>query len=154
MESATRFFDNSGDCIFCRTLAEELIQKKRMVLESEHFAAFVPYAGAAPFITWIFPRRHMASFGSINEAEMRDMAHILKDTLAKLYYGLNNPDYNYCIRSVPHYSACEPYYHWHIQILPRLTTPAGFEIGSGIAVNVALPEETAKFLREFKIEAL
>ena len=151
MESATRFFDNSGDCIFCRTLAEELIQKKRMVLESEHFAAFVPYAGAAPFITWIFPRRHMASFGSINEAEMRDMAHILKDTLAKLYYGLNNPDYNYTIRSIPVKEDGGQYFHWYLTIIPRITNPAGFELGSGIYINSSVPEESAEFLRQVKV---
>jgi len=79
------------------------------------------------------------------------LAQILHDVLAKFYRSMNNPDLNYIIRTVPHHSACEPYYHWHIQVLPRLTTPAGFEIGSGITVNVALPEESAKFLREFKL---
>jgi UDPglucose--hexose-1-phosphate uridylyltransferase len=43
------------------------------------------------------------------------------------------------------------YYLWHIQIIPRLTQVAGFELGSGIYINIALPEETAAFMRDFKV---
>jgi UDPglucose--hexose-1-phosphate uridylyltransferase len=91
------------------------------------------------------------TFADLQPEDIEPLSQILHDVLAKFYRGMNNPDYNYCIRSAPHYSSSGPYYHWHIQIMPRLTTPAGFEIGSGISINVALPEESAKFLREIKI---
>ena len=73
---------------------------------------------------------------------------ILKATLYKLYTKLNDPDYNYVIHTAPIKDEMEDYYHWHLQIIPRLTTPAGFEMGSGIYINISFPEETAQFLRE------
>ncbi len=148
---AQRYFDELGKCVFCDMIKYELAEKERLVMQNDKFVAFVPYAALLPYETWILPLKHSTSFANLLPEDTGSLAQILRDILAKLYYGLNNPDYNYCIKSVPHYSACEPYYHWHIQILPRLTTPAGFEIGSGMAVNVALPEESAKFLREFKV---
>jgi UDPglucose--hexose-1-phosphate uridylyltransferase len=80
--------------------------------------------------------------------DSKTFARILKETLFKLYSKLNNPDYNFVIHTAPIKDEEEDYYHWHLQIIPRLTTPAGFEMGSGIYINVSFPEETAQFLRE------
>jgi len=80
--------------------------------------------------------------------DSKRFAKILKTTLFKLYSMLNNPDYNFVIHTAPIKDEGEDYYHWHLQITPRLTTPAGFEMGSGIYINVSLPEETAQFLKE------
>ncbi len=151
VESAMGFFDLTGKCIFCSTLEQELSAKLRVVSENKSFVSFVPYAGAAPFITWIFPRRHMSSFGDIDDAEMKSFASILKTTISKLYYGLNNPDYNYTIRSIPVKEDGKSYFHWYLTIVPRITLPAGFEVGSGIFINSSLPEESAEFLRNTKV---
>jgi UDPglucose--hexose-1-phosphate uridylyltransferase len=80
--------------------------------------------------------------------DSKRFAKVLKATLLKLYSKLNNPDYNYVIHTAPIRDEQEDYYHWHLQIIPRLTTPAGFELGCGIYINVSFPEETAQFLRE------
>jgi UDPglucose--hexose-1-phosphate uridylyltransferase len=150
IEQAVGYFDITGDCLFCRTLKEELQLKKRVILETENFVSFMPYAGGTPFLIWIFPRRHMASFSQISEEEIVDLARNLKSTLAKLYYGLDNPDYNYTIRSIPVRERGDEYFHWYISIIPRITQPAGFELGSGIFINTSLPEESAEFLRQVK----
>jgi len=150
IEQAVGYFDITGDCIFCRTLKEELQLKKRIIFETDRFVSFMPYAGATPFLIWIFPRRHMASFSQISEDEIVDLARHLKSTLAKLYYGLDNPDYNYTIRSIPVREKGDEYFHWYISIIPRITQPAGFELGSGIFINTSLPEESAEFLRQVK----
>lgn len=152
MDSATRFYDTTGKCIFCETMKDELAAKKRVVLENENFVSFVPYAGAAPFITWIFPKRHFSSFGGINDAEIKNLANILKTTLAKLYFGLNDPDFNYTIRSLPVKEDDKEYFHWYLTIVPRISQPAGFELGSGIFINTSLPEESAEFLRQVKVQ--
>ena len=89
----------------------------------------------------------MSSFGDINEAEIKSLARILRSTLAKLYFGLNNPDVNYTIRSIPIKEDNNDYFHWYLTIIPRISQPAGFELGSGIFINTALPEESAEFLR-------
>ena len=72
----------------------------------------------------------------------------MRQTLRKLYKSLNDPDYNYVIRSTPCHETVEEYFHWHIQILPRVAAVAGFELGSGIYINTVIPERAAKFLRE------
>lgn len=147
IESAVTFFDVTGKCIFCDTLEQEMAAKKRIISENGTFVSFVPYAGAAHFITWIFPKRHTSSFGDIDDAEVKGLASILKLTVSKIYYGLNDPDFNYTIRSIPVKEDGSAYFHWYLSIVPRITLPAGFELGSGIFINSSLPEESAEFLR-------
>lgn len=150
VDGAMRYFDLMGGCVFCQTLERELRDKVRIVMESEKFVSFMPYAGAGPFVIWIYPRRHMASFSRIDDAEMRDLARSLRAVLCKLYYGLGNPDYNYTIRSMPAHENDAEYFHWYISVIPRITQPAGFEMGSGIFINTSLPEESAEFLRQVR----
>jgi len=151
MAEAMRFIDDTGECLFCRTLKDELADSTRVVVESEQFVAFIPYAALSPFHTWIFPRRHTSSFDDITDVEILDLAYNLKTVLAKLYYGLNNPDYNYTIRSLPTDEQFTDYFHWYIAIVPRLSYTAGFELGSGIYINTVTPESSAEFLRSVQI---
>ena len=151
IEEATRFFDDNGECLFCRTLNEELAAGVRIVLETEHFVAFVPYAALSPFHLWIFPRRHASAFDEITEPEIADLATNLRTILAKMYCGLNDPDYNYSIRSIPTRDRHTDYFHWYLTIIPRITKAAGFELGSGMYINSSLPEESARFLRDITI---
>jgi UDPglucose--hexose-1-phosphate uridylyltransferase len=117
-------------------------------METKKFVVLQPFASRFPFETWIIPREHQASFGLISMEDSKTFARILKETLFRHYSKLNNPDYNFVIHTAPIKDEEEDYYHWHLQIIPRLTTPAGFEMGSGIYINVSFPEETAQFLRE------
>ena len=150
--NALKHFDEFGECIFCRVLDQELKESTRVVVETPHFVSFVQYAALTPFSLLIMPRRHMACFAEINEAEMADLARNLRRTLAKLYYGLEDPDFNYVIRTAPLEYNGVRYYHWYLSIIPRLTKTAGFELGSGMFINVSLPEENASFLRGVKTE--
>lgn len=152
MDVAMDYFDDTGECIFCKIMNDELKEKERIVFETNHFVAFVPYAALSPFHTWIFPKRHMSSFIEINESETNDLAYMLKTVLGKFYYGLNNPDFNYCIRSSPNDEHEVEYYHWYLTIVPRLVRTAGFELGSGMYINVTLPEENAEFLRKVELK--
>ncbi len=152
LHEALRHYDEFGECIFCTVLNEELDEARRVVVEGRKFVAFEPFASSSPFATHIFPRRHMASFGDINQEEIQDLAAVLKTVLAKLYFGLENPDFNYTIRSAPAESAGVPYYHWYLSVIPRLTRVAGFELGSGMFINTVLPEAAAEFLRNVKAE--
>jgi UDPglucose--hexose-1-phosphate uridylyltransferase len=151
MEEAIRYFDESGECVFCATLRHELQDRQRIIAESPHFVAFTPYAALSPFHLWIFPRRHSSSFGEIFDHEVTDLAAILRTVLAKLYYGLNDPDFNYSIRSSLTRDGQREYFHWYLVIIPRVARTAGFEIGSGMYINPSLPEESAQFLRDVKL---
>jgi UDPglucose--hexose-1-phosphate uridylyltransferase len=148
-EKAAGHFDDEGTCVYCDILKEGLRARSRLILETERFAAFHPFASRAPFETWILPKRHQASFGSISIEEVKEFARVLKRTLLQLHQALGNPDYNYIIHSAPIKDEQEEYFHWHLQIVPRLVTPAGFELGTGMFINTALPEETAAFIRRF-----
>jgi UDPglucose--hexose-1-phosphate uridylyltransferase len=147
IEEAIRFFDETGECVHCQTLLQEINERVRIVHESDHFVAFIPYAALSPFHLWIHPRRHMSSFDAISDSELEDLGVMLRAVLAKLYHGLNDPDYNYSIRSCPTRSGPTEYLHWYITVIPRVTRTAGFEIGSGMYINTALPEESAAYLR-------
>jgi UDPglucose--hexose-1-phosphate uridylyltransferase len=150
--SALAHFDEFGECIFCRVLEQELKEKVRIVFETEHFVAFIPFAVLTPFSMLIMPRRHMACFHEMKDAEAADLAANLRRTLLKLYRGLEDPDFNYVIRTAPTESMGVKYYHWYVSIIPRLTKLAGFELGSGMFINVSLPEENASFLRNVSVE--
>jgi len=148
LERAASFFDFNGKCVFCMMLESELQEKTRIVMETEKFVTFMAYASPAPFATWIFPRRHSASFADITNEEISDLAKTLKNVLSKLYHGLDNPDFNYSIRSIPVGEKGAEYFHWYLSIIPRLSQPAGFELGSGMFINTALPETAAEYLRQ------
>lgn len=152
LHEALRHYDEFGECIFCEVMKEELEERERIVVESKHFVAMEPYASPSPFNTHIYPRRHMASFGDITDRELKDLAEVLRTVLAKLYRGLNDPDFNYSIRTAPAEAAGVKYYHWYVSIIPRLTRVAGFELGSGMFINTVLPEAAAEFLRNVKVE--
>ena len=151
LETALKSYDDLGRCIFCATLEEEREEAVRIVEENEHFAAFIPFAALSPFHLWIFPKRHSASFGRSEKVEVKSLARILRRVLAKLYHGLGDPDYNLVIRTAPKQSEEVRYYHWYLSVLPRLTKITGFELGSGMFVNVAQPEASARFLREVEV---
>lgn len=147
-EKAASHFDDQGTCVYCDILREGLRVRKRLIMETDNFAIFHPFAPRAPFETWIIPKVHNASFWAISPEEIREFARVLKRYLVKLYKGLNNPDYNFIIHTAPIKDEQEEYFHWHLQIIPRLVTPAGFELGTGMFINTALPEETAAFMRD------
>jgi UDPglucose--hexose-1-phosphate uridylyltransferase len=145
---ATDYFDQTGDCLYCVLLQEELAARQRVVAENDHYAAIVPYAAHVPFETWILPKGHRSSFGREEPHRIRPLAELLKIVLAKLYVGLENPDFNLTVNTAPRGDEDKRYFLWHMEILPRLTKPAGFELGSGMSINTVLPEEAARFLRE------
>jgi UDPglucose--hexose-1-phosphate uridylyltransferase len=146
-EQAQRYYDEWGRSVFADILTFELQDRRRVILENESFVSFVPFAAEVPFEVWIMPKRQQADFGSISDAEMGDLAVVLWDVLVRLRDRLGDPDYNYIVNSAARYKAGEPHLCWYFQIRPRLTTRAGFEIGSGISVNPSIPEEDAGFLK-------
>jgi len=152
IEQAVKYFDNHGRCVYCDMIEEEIRQKDRILLESEFFVAFCPFAARSPFECRIYPKYHSASYMLITDAEIDDLAVVLHDVLARLHFGLNNPDYNYIIRSAPMGDEDTKHLHWYMVIIPKISTAAGFEIGSGIYINSVAPEDSAEFLREVDIE--
>src|SRR6266849_198397 len=152
LQEARRRYDEFGKCIFCVVLEEELRVQTRIVMTTDHFVALEPFASTTPFCTHIYPRRHMANFGEISSDEIGDLARILRQMLAKLYFGLANPDFDYAIRMAPVENAGVNYYHWYLNIVPRLMPQSSLEMRSGMFMNTVLPEKAAEFLREVPVE--
>ncbi|HEX3630182.1 MAG TPA: DUF4921 family protein [Candidatus Dormibacteraeota bacterium] len=149
LAGARRCLDTYGGCGFCRTLEEERQAAARIVFENEAFVVFAPFAARTPFETWVMPRRHRASFGDLDEAsEKPAFAEALQLTLSALREGLNDPPFNYYIHSAPLKAKVDQDYHWHLELIPKLSTAAGFELGTGMWINVVKPEDSAAFLRE------
>jgi UDPglucose--hexose-1-phosphate uridylyltransferase len=149
---ALRHYDEVGECMFCHMMESEIEDQTRIVLKTEHCVAMEVFASATPFATYVFPLRHMASFGDISDTEVADLARTLRTLLAKIYVGLRNPDLNYTVRSAPADYAAARHFHWYVSVIPRLTRTAGFELGSGMFINTVLPEAAAEFLRNVVVE--
>ncbi|GIW07452.1 MAG: galactose-1-phosphate uridylyltransferase [Dehalococcoidia bacterium] len=144
---AMQHYDDLGTCLYVDILGRELSDGRRVVLEGARFVAFQPFASASPFETWIMPRFHQPSFGDADDDALNDLASILRSVLSGLSRELGDPDYNYVIQSAPVGDEGREYFVWHLRIVPRLSTAAGFELGSGMLVNPSRPEDTAAALR-------
>jgi UDPglucose--hexose-1-phosphate uridylyltransferase len=151
-DEAQRSFDEWGTCAYCDMVEFELSDRTRVICDNDDFLAFIPYAAEVPFEILILPKEHSADFGTISPTQTISFAAILKAVLVKLYTKLKNPAYNYAIVTAARYKASEPHLHWYCQIRPHLTTPAGFEMGSGIRINPSLPEADAAFLNGMDTE--
>ncbi len=150
-EVAMHYYDKTGRCLYSDLVERELGVDKRIVMCTDKFVVLHPFASQRPFETWIMPRRRQASFGNVSHEDLGGLAHVLRIVLLKFQWGLNNPDFNYVIDSAPIGDENKHHYMWHIRIVPRLTEVAGFEIGSGMYINTAVPEETAQFMRNLDV---
>ena len=135
-------------CLFCDIVVQEMDQKVRIVEETGEFLAFSPYAPRFPFETWIVPKRHQCAYEMIEGDQARGLAAVFRRTLRRLNLALENPPFNFIVHSAPYQERAAEFYHWHIEIMPKLTKVAGFEWGSGFYINPTPPEESAKYLRE------
>ncbi len=161
LDSGKEHFLAKERCLFCDIINQELALKERIIYETREFIVLAPFASRFPFECAIYPRRHSHDYTLMNDAELYEFARVLKATLYKLKVALNDPPYNFVIHTAPyttprpgkeHYWKTLPYdYHWHIEIIPRLTRVAGFEWGTGFYINTASPEMAAEFLQNVEL---
>ncbi len=148
LQGAKLYFDYKERCVFCDIISYELSCMKRVIFENEDFVAICPYASRFPFEVWILPRRHDPMYEDIQENELKNFTQIMKVINKKICFSLSNPPYNYLLHTSPLKSYNLPHYHWHLEIMPKLTGVGGFEWGTGFYINCVPPEEAAKFLME------
>lgn len=135
-----------GNCLFCQVIASEIEHRERVVTENDAFVALAPFASKTPFETWILPKAHASSYTGVAANSLPLLADLLQVVVRSLNDALDNPPYNLALHTGVH--AGRPDFHWHIEILPRLTNQAGFDWGTGFFVNPTLPEDAVRFLRE------
>lgn len=148
MGGCREYFRFRDRCLFCDIIVQEMEQKVRIVEETGEFLAYSPYAPRFPFETWIVPKRHQCAYEMIEEGQIRPLAAIFRRTLRRLNLALEDPPFNFILHSAAFQEGAAEFYHWHIEIMPKLTRVAGFEWGSGFYINPTPPEEASKFLRE------
>jgi len=161
LESAHAHHQLKERCLICDLTDYSIIEASRVVFVHEHFVALCPYASRFPFEIFLAPRRHLHDFGQMPDALLPDFAAALGETLKRLKILLRNPAYNFVLHTSPnihalpkrtgHFFSLEWDWHWHIEILPRLSRVAGFEWGTGFHINPTAPEEAARALREVEL---
>lgn len=152
---AQKYYDFKRRCVFCDILKQETrLTTERLVFQNDTFVVLSPFAARVPYETWIIPKQHNCDFVAISEAEYAGLAQALKQILLKLRAAVNDPPLNYLIHTAPfrrpragYWATIQHDYHWHMEIIPRLTRPAGFEEGSGFYINPVTPEDAAETLR-------
>lgn len=145
------YYEYKERCVYCDIIRQEIEFGVRVISENKDFIAICPFASRFPFETWIMPKIHDSSFENAHKQEYEYLAGIVQDTLKRIDKVLTNPPYNFLIHTSPIAEQFNDYYHWHIEIMPKLTKVAGFEWGSGFYINPTAPEEAAQFLRDVKL---
>jgi len=148
LDAATRYADENGSCVYDDVVAAERGAGHRMVDEKGRFVAFSPFASQSPYETWIVPTVHGSSLGRLHDDDLPALADILIRVLGAIRKVCGDPDLNFVVYSAETDGRANAVFCWHIKILPKLSTPAGFELSSAMNINTVAPEDAARELRE------
>lgn len=148
---ATEYYEFRERCVFCDIIRQEVQEKERIIVENKHFLSFCPFVSRSSFEAWIIPKTHQASYCEITKEGIAELAGILKEVLSRIKRALNDPPYNFIIHTSPIDEEERHGYHWHMEIMPRLSRIAGFEWGTGFYAVETPPETAVKYLTEAKI---
>jgi UDPglucose--hexose-1-phosphate uridylyltransferase len=145
-DASEKFYAEHGRCIFCDIIEQEA-KGPRLIYDNADLMVFAPYASINPVEFWIVPKKHAPNILDLSDGEVAAFAKTLNASLKALKELVNDPPYNYGFHLALSKDA-EPYYHWHLEVQPKLSIWAGFEIATGIHINTVTPETAAKSLRE------
>lgn len=148
LDGARSHYRYKERCIFCDIIRQEILQDERVVCQNDRFITITPFAPRTPFEMWVLPKRHASAYYSLDDADLHALAEIFSESLQRLNRCIPNVPYNFVLHTDPLRSGGLEYYHWHFEIVPKLTSIAGFEWGSGFYINPLPPEEAALYLRE------
>jgi len=148
LEGAKAYHERHKRCVFCDIVEQEHKDQSRIVSENDDFIAFCPFVPRYAFEYWIMPKQHISKFAQMKEQGRRALASILKETLLRLKNCLSDPSYNYYLHIAPVNTKEKEEFHWHIEIIPKLTRTTGFEWGTGFYVVRTSPAAAADYLRQ------
>jgi len=154
LDGVARYRTETGRCVYCDILENETSTVERVIAENDHFLVYAPFASRTPFEASILPKWHASHFEEMSTDQRNSFAEALKGLTARFFAGLNDPPFNFFIHTAPNHTGADLDYHWHLELLPKLAIAAGFELGSGVMINVATPEAAAEFLRGVDSSAL
>ena len=148
LNGAGQYYAMKERCVWCDILRQERRSRRRIILDRDGFAVVAPFAPRFPFETWILPTAHRSAFEDSGVEELRGLADLLGDFLRRMDRVLNEPPYNFMLHTAPLRDGTLEQFHWHLEIIPKLTNVAGYEWGSGFFINPVPPEDAAAALRE------
>jgi len=151
IDGARRHFTQKERCVFCDIVRQDIRDGRRVILETADIVALAPYAPRFPFETWLLPKRHGARFEEAPRHEYEALARMIKAVLQRIDRALEKPSYNLILHTSPFSEDTSAIYHWHLELMPKLTKVAGFEWGTGFYINPTSPEEAARVLRAVKM---
>jgi UDPglucose--hexose-1-phosphate uridylyltransferase len=151
IEGSRRHYRDKERCVFCDIIRQEVSAGRRVIHENADIVAIAPYAPRFPFETWLLPRSHGSRFEDASRQQYESLARMLKTVLMRIDRTLESPAYNMIIHSSPFSEETADFYHWHIELIPKLTRTAGFEWGTGFYINPTSPEEAAQVLRNARV---
>ena len=151
LEGSKTYYRYKERCIFCDIIHQELREATRIVCENEQFLVITPFAPRSPFEMWILPKQHSSAYISMDGNSYTLLANVFSECLNRLNACIPNAPYNFVLHTAPLRSEPLEHFHWHFEIVPKLTQIAGFEWGSGFYINPTPPEDAAKYLREAEI---
>ncbi|MBC8060327.1 MAG: galactose-1-phosphate uridylyltransferase [Clostridiaceae bacterium] len=143
LDNAEGYYKENNTCLFCKMLQMEKEANTRIIMESDDYIAFAPYASLLPYEFSIYPKSHSSNFSNMTNAQHISLSILIKKLLFKLYEVLNNPAYNLYINSI---NTEKGSFHWNIRIVPRISIQAGFELSTGVILNSISPEKTKAIL--------
>ncbi len=152
IEGAAKYYDYKERCVFCDMIRQEQEEKDRIIYEGEKFLAFCPYVSRFSYEVWVLPKKHQSDFAAMDRDSISCLAKAIRDSLARIKELLRDPSYNFIIHTSPINGHEREDYHWHIEIMPKLSKIAGFEWGSGFYINPVPPDIAARNLLSAKIE--
>lgn len=141
------YFETNGACVFCDMVRHELGEKVRVLFENDCAISFTFYAARFPFEVWVVPKRHESQFEEEPHEVLAGIGEAMRESLGLLDRTLKRPDLNFFLHTSPTTMEEADYYHWHIEIAPRVSRYGGYELGSGVIIDVVSPEKAAEFLR-------
>jgi UDPglucose--hexose-1-phosphate uridylyltransferase len=148
LEGAARYFRMKERCVWCDVVRQERRDGSRLVLEEDGFVALAPFAPRFPFETWVLPTAHRASFEGLAADEVDSLGRLVQDLIARLGRLFDDPPYNFALHTAPLKAGDPEHFHWHLELMPKLTHLAGFELGTGFFINPTPPEDAARFLSQ------
>ncbi len=147
LAGASKFLQQSGECVFCSLVRQEIDADERIVAVDRDFVAWCPFASRFGFEIWIAPREHRSRFETTADWMLDKLGIFFQRIMRTLESHSQITAFNYLLHSTPFDIERDDHYHWHIEIIPRIAKAAGFEWGTGIHINAIAPEAAAIQLR-------
>lgn len=148
LEGSLRYYRENGDCVHCAIIRHELQAGSRIIYEEDGVVAMTPFASRAPYEVRIFPKKHQSRFEETSDETLFSTAKVSAKVLSAIKEALGDPDYNFFLHTSPFHGKLEySHYHWHMEIIPKLSLFGGFEWSTGVDINSVDPDEAASIIK-------